>query len=211
MRKVKVGLWVGILALAILDVGLVADDTPPAPSVPSDRVCFEAENAKTITSYFVKRTTPFKDKRNRDSSGGYVEIEGRVHWSNGLKAGQTYYPGVVTYEVNIPSEGSYTFWARAWWGPDAGSSNSFWVQIGNQAEQLFGEDATYLVWEWRKLKQPVTLPAGKVTLTFKNHEDGIRIDQVFLAQGNLVPLGKMAVTPGALAHSEPDDKSTATH
>jgi hypothetical protein len=197
MAKIKIGLWVGVVALVALGVGLVADC---AQSASADRICFEAENAKTITSYFVKRTAPFRDKKNRDSSGGYVEIVEDIHKANGLEAAEKYYPGTVTYEVNVPSAGSYTFWARTWWGPETSCSNTFWVQIGNQPEQLLGEDATYLVWEWRKLKQPVTLPAGKVTLTFKNHEDGIRIDQIFLTKSTVVPVGKMVVTPGALAH-----------
>jgi hypothetical protein len=201
MAKIKVGLWVGVVALIALGVGLVADR---AQSASADRICFEAENAKTVTEYFVKRTAPFKDKKNRVSSGGYIEIVEEIHKAKGLDPGEKYYPGTVTYEVNVPSAGSYTFWARTWWN-DApigqGCSNSFWVQIGGQTDQILGEDGTYGVWEWRKPKHPpFTLPAGKVTLTFKDHEDGIRIDQICLVKGTFVPVGKMLVTPGALAH-----------
>jgi hypothetical protein len=49
------------------------------------------------------------------------------------------------------------------------------------------------------LKKPATLPVGKVTLTLKNHADGIKIDQILLSQGNTPPVGKMPVTPNALA------------
>jgi hypothetical protein len=194
MTKLK--LWLGMGTLVGLSLSFWGSR---GQSASSDKVCFEAENAKTITEYFVKRTTPFKDQiKNRVSSGGYLEIVEDIHEAKGLAPGKDYYPGSATYEVNIPSAGSYYFWAQTWWGPKHGCSNSFWVKFDDQADQLFGEDGTYEVWTWRKLKQPISLPAGKVKLVLKDHEDGIRIDQIFLTKSSIVPVGKMAVTPGAL-------------
>jgi hypothetical protein len=208
MAKIKTGLWIGGM-LAALGAGLVAGDTRSAAR---DRVCFEAEQAQSITPYFSKQTTPYTDPKHRSSSGGYLEITEGVHQARGHKPGERYYPGVVTYQVNIPSAGRYTFWARTLWIADCGDScgNSFWVKIGDQADQLLGEDATYQVWEWRKLKNPVELSAGIVTILLKNHEDNLMIDQILLTKSNLVPVGQMPVTPGALVPLKPADKPTAS-
>jgi hypothetical protein len=208
MAKIKLGLWAGILVLVAS--GLVAGDTRSAAR---DRVCFEAEQAQSITPYFSKRTTPYTDPRHRSSSGGYLEIPEGVHQAKGHRRGETYYPGVVTYQVNIPSAGTYTFWARSLWvfgTDDDCGGNTFWVKIGDQADQLFGVDGTYLVWAWRKLKQPVRLSAGIVTILLKNHQDGPMIDQIFLTRSTFVPVGPMPVTPGALVPLKPDDKSKAS-
>lgn len=191
MAKLRVGLCV--LVGVALGLGLWGKRVQSAPS---DKVCFEAEDAKSITLNFKKRTTPFKDSRNTLSSGGCIEIPEKI---NGEEHKEVY-EGVVTYEVNIPSAGEYSFWARTYWGPDKGCSNSFWVSLNGGAPQVFGEDGTYLVWHWVKLKEKVNLPQGKVSLVLKNREDGIMIDQIFLTRGSMIPVGKMPVTPGALAH-----------
>jgi hypothetical protein len=191
MAKLRFGMGV-VVGIALI-LSLVGDRLQSAPS---DRVCFEAEDAKSITPHFKKRTTPFKDSRNILSSGGCIEIPEKI---NGEEHKEVY-EGVVTYEVNIPSAGEYAFWARVYWGPDKGCSNSFWVSLNGGAPQVFGEDGTYLVWHWIKLKDKVDLPQGKVPLVLKNREDGIMIDQIFLTKGAIIPVGKMAVTPGALAH-----------
>jgi len=199
--KIKVGLLAGIFTLVALGVSLVADR---AQSASSDKVCFEAENAKTITPHFKKRTSPLKDKKNQVSSGGGVEIFPEK--VNGDEK-KDIFPGVVTYEVNLPSAGDYQFWARVYWGPEQGCSNSFWVIFNGGSPICFGEDGTYEKWHWLVLKNPArprdnryTLPQGKLQLALKNREDGIIIDQIFLTKGNVTPVGKMAVTPGALAH-----------
>jgi hypothetical protein len=83
------------------------------------------------------------------------------------------------------------------------------VKIGDQADQIF-EIPTYLAWNWGKLKRPVELPAGIVTILLKNRGDGLMIDQIHLTKGNLVPVGQMPVTPGALVPLKPDDKPTAS-
>lgn len=189
----KVRFWTNVWAGAALSLSLVGERVQSAPS---DKVCFEAENAKTITPNFKKRVDVFKDSRNNVSSGGCIEIPEKI---NGEEHKEVY-DGVVTYEVNIPSAGEYTFWARTYWGQEKGCSNSFWVSLNGRAPQVFGDDGTYWVWHWVKLKDKVELPQGKVSLVLKNREDGIMIDQIFLTKGAMIPVGKMPVTPNALAH-----------
>jgi hypothetical protein len=201
VTRIKVGLWAGVLTLAALGAGLVVGHVQSAPA---DRVCFEAENAKTVTEHFKKQTEPFRDTRNRFSSGGYIEIP---QDANGPEKKEVY-DGVVTYEVNLPSAGEYYFWARTYWRDR--DSNSLGVSFNSGDPQVLGDDGIYLVWQWRKLRNRVNLPQGKLNLAFKNREDGIMIDQIFLTKSSVVPVGRMAATPGALVQPEPDDKSTAT-
>ncbi|MGI5817905.1 MAG: hypothetical protein ACOX9R_07375 [Armatimonadota bacterium] len=84
--------------------------------------------------------------------------------------------GNAVYRINVPTAGTYQFWARTWWYDSCG--NSFFVIVDNKPA-VFIEDATYQTWHWVKGPR-IQLSAGQHTIRIQNREDGARLDQFML-------------------------------
>ena len=145
------------------------------------KICFEAETAKGCEA-------PMAVVSNgvAGASGVYLEIPEGAGNPPKLEAGK------AVFTVEIPEDGLFTLWRRAWWEGEC--SNSFSVSLDDQPTFLFGEDATYKVWHWvrypvSRTSVPLKLAKGKHLLTFHNREDGVRLDQVLLsADKRFVPV-----------------------
>ena len=88
--------------------------------------------------------------------------------------------GKAVFQVDIPEEGLYTLWLRAYWDDSCGNSVS--IQLDNRPAFML-EDSTYKTWHWVRSPPrlvPLQLAAGPATLTLHNREDGVRIDQILL-------------------------------
>jgi hypothetical protein len=145
------------------------------------RVCVEAE-----TGTAVEAPVAVASNGVAGASGAYLEIPEGAGNPPKLLAGR------VSFQVEAPQEAAYTLWCRVWWEGEC--SNSFTVGLDDQPTFLFGEDATYKSWHWVKYPvsrtaAPLKLSPGKHTLTFRNREDGVRLDQVLLsADKRFVPV-----------------------
>ncbi len=98
--------------------------------------------------------------------------------------------GKAVYTLEIPQDGLYTLWIRAYWDDSCGNSVS--VQIEDRPVFML-EDSTYKTWHWvrspPRLSQ-LQLSAGTAKLTLLNREDGIRIDQILLTTDRrYIPVG----------------------
>lgn len=173
---------------ALLAVGLVGT------SLHGATLCFEAESAGSLEAPMVKidaSQPPEGVTAIKDAAGNaYIEIpEGK---GNPPKVTT----GNATYSLTIPADGTYVLWMRVYWEGEC--SNSFGVQLDEGAEFSFGQDGTYKSWHWVKspprLRQ-LDLKKGACTLTLKNREDGVRVDQILLTtQGRYVPVGVETIT-----------------
>ena len=137
------------------------------------KICIEAESAPASE-------LPMAVASNgvAGASGTYLEIPEGAGNPPKLDAGK------AAFTVDVPEDGLFTLWCRVWWEGEC--SNSFTVMADDQPGFLFGEDATYKVWHWVKYPvsrtvAPIKLDKGKHTLTFRNREDGVRLDQVLLS------------------------------
>lgn len=152
----------------------------PATFAANAKVCFEAEKSATIES-------PLKKVSGKTgvSGGGYVDIPWDENKTKGL--------GQATYKFNVKTAGTYYVWARTFWANGCG--NSILVDVNGGADKILGEDGTYDAWHWVGGKARVTLKAGVNTLTLKNRETGVRVDQFFFCQdGDYTPTGMRKVT-----------------
>lgn len=151
------------------------------------KICFEAETAELIEAPMVLVTNGIEG-----ASGAYLEIPEGAGNPPKVEAGK------AVFAFETPVDGNFILWCRVWWEGEC--SNSFTVQIDDQPAFLFGEDATYKVWHWVKYPvarttKPLQLSKGRHTLTFRNREDGVRLDQVLLsADRRFVPVD--IETPG---------------
>ncbi|MDD3543855.1 MAG: hypothetical protein PHG96_00680 [Kiritimatiellae bacterium] len=145
------------------------------------KICFEAETAELIEAPMVLVTNGIEG-----ASGAYLEIP------EGAGNPPKVTDGKAVFAFEVPSDGIFTLWCRVWWEGEC--SNSFTVQSDDGAAFLFGEDATYKVWHWVKYPvarttAPLRLSKGRHTLTFRNREDGVRLDQILLsADRRFVPV-----------------------
>ena len=119
----------------------------------------------------------------RDGAGKPPEVHGRV-----------------TCSFTVSRKGSYRLWGRRWWKDGCGNSVTLIIS-GTQpvmmkkkqtekhpaeTPHIFGDDASYnpdlgLAWKWTE--GPVyDFEKGNYTLTLANREDGVRIDQILLAE-----------------------------
>ena len=145
------------------------------------KLCLEAEAAQSLEA-------PVAAVSNgvAGASGTYLEIPEGAGNPPKRDAGK------AVFKLDIPEDGLYTLWCRVWWEGEC--SNSFTVGFDDQPAFLFGEDATYKAWHWVKYPVSRTVPHVKLakgphTLTFKNREDGVRLDQVLLsADKRFVPV-----------------------
>ena len=157
-------------------------------------LCLEAESAGTLEAPVVKveaATPPAGITAVKGASGEtYLEIpEGK---GNPPKVTT----GKAAYTLQIPADGTYVLWLRVYWEGEC--SNSFGVQLNDGAEFSFGQDGTYKSWHWVKSPpriRQLNLKKGTCTLTLKNREDGVRVDQIVLTtQRRFVPVDIEDVT-----------------
>lgn len=145
------------------------------------KICFEAESAERIEAPMALVTNGIAG-----AADVYLEIPEGAGNPPKVTAGK------AVYAVEVPEEGAFTLWCRVWWEGEC--SNSFTVNVDDQPAFLFGEDATYKAWHWVKYPvsrtaAPIRLAKGRRTLTFKNREDGVHLDQVILsADKRFVPV-----------------------
>ncbi len=145
------------------------------------KICFEAETAELIEAPVVLVTNGIEG-----ASGAYLEIPEGAGNPPKVESGK------AVFSFETAADGNFILWCRVWWEDECG--NSFTVQIDNQPAFLFGEDATYKVWQWVKYPvarttKPLRLSKGQHTLTVRNREDGVRLDQVLLsADRRFVPV-----------------------
>ncbi len=165
------------IALAGSALALLA----PSAFAANAKVCFEAEKPATIES-------PLKKMSGQGatvSGGGFLEIPWDQNKTKGI--------GEATYKFNVKTAGTYYVWARTFWANGCG--NSVEVEANNGSSKILGEDGTYDAWHWVGGKARVALKAGMNTLTLKNRETGVRVDQFFFCQdGDYTPVNKRPVT-----------------
>ena len=105
--------------------------------------------------------------------------------------------GLATYAFTIENPGVYYLWCRVWWMDECG--NSFFMHIDDANPFVFGEGSTFKTWHWvrapLRLKQ-LTLGPGPHTLTLRNREDGVALNQILLTPDKAyVPVGVEPITP----------------
>lgn len=163
------------------------------------RIVFEAETAAATEAPLVvvdaARVPPGSVYVEGASGGSYVEIPDKAGNPPKLEK------GFARFEIDVPADGEYTLWARVWWEGEC--SNSFMVQINDNAPFLLGENATYHAWVWVKypvarMMRPIALKQGRQVIVFKNREDGVRLDQIVLSSDRrFVPVDiEQATTTG---------------
>ncbi|PQV63000.1 hypothetical protein B1R32_11742 [Abditibacterium utsteinense] len=153
----------------------------PASFAANAKVCFEAEKPAAIVSPLQK----VMGKGAVVSSGGYLEIPWDQNKTKGI--------GSATYKFNVKTAGTYYIWARTFWANGCG--NSVEASVNGSDGKILGEDGTYDAWHWVGGRARVALKAGTNTLTLKNRETGVRVDQFFLCQdGDYAPTGIRKIT-----------------
>ncbi len=157
---------------------LAVSSLPAAPA----NIVFEAETAAAIEAPMVLVTTTEVPAGSHFVAGasGEVYLEIPEDAGNPPKLNK----GLARFSVDVPEAGGYTLWARVYWEGEC--SNSFTVEIDESAPFLFGENATYKQWHWVKypvarMVPPINLTKGRHTITFRNREDGVRLDQIILS------------------------------
>ena len=162
------------------------------------RLVFEAESAATLEAPMVVVAADQVPAGSAfapgASAGRYLEIPEKAGNPPKLEK------GFASYTFDLPEEGDYILWARVWWEGEC--SNSFTVQLDDQAPFCFGEDATYRTWHWVKypvarMTPPLRLKQGPHVLRVGNREDGVRLDQILLSPNKrFVPVDIERVTTG---------------
>ncbi|MFH1708319.1 MAG: hypothetical protein ABIF71_10450 [Planctomycetota bacterium] len=108
--------------------------------------------------------------------------------------------GLAVCPFTVPADGVYRLWGRRWWMDACGNSLELAIRgtgpaviVGGTADgrpadqpHLFGDDASYnpdlgLPWIWTRGAR-YRLAAGAYTLAIANREDGVKLDQVLLAE-----------------------------
>lgn len=165
----------------ILFAGALLALAPASAFAANAKVCFEAEKP-------VKIESPLKKVSGKGaivSGGGYLEIPWDENKTKGI--------GEATYRFNVKTAGTYYIWARTFWANGCG--NSIETTVNGGPSKILGEDGTYDAWHWVGGKTRVALKAGQNTLTLKNRETGVQVDQFFFCQDpDYTPTGKRKVT-----------------
>ncbi len=167
------------------------------PAVRADvTICFDAVTATTLEAPMeavAASNAPLdiRDKVSKELSGGrYLEIAQGKGNPPAVEAGK------AVYTLAIPEDGDYILWCRAFWSDECG--NSFSVNLDDAKPFILGEDSTLKSWHWVKaplrIKQ-LTLTKGTHTLTIRNREDGVRLNQILLTTDRqVVPVDAEKVT-----------------
>lgn len=140
----------------------------------SKRIVVEAENVipDSISIPMVIQDCP-------GTSGGKCLVvppgAGKPGTEKGPGAGKEIF-GQVSYDLNIPADGKYIFWGRAFWMHGCG--NSFNIATDDSRPRVFN-GTIFNTWHWGK-GPTFPLSAGKHTLIIRNREDGVKLDQFLL-------------------------------
>jgi hypothetical protein len=109
------------------------------------------------------------------SGGRFVQVpQGRGDNYNDTSFGG---PGEVRFTISIPSSGTRALWARVQ-APDGLSNSSYVTMNGKLVSEWHVPEST--AWKWNKVTN-VSLSAGTVNLSFRQREDGMKLDQIILA------------------------------
>jgi hypothetical protein len=85
--------------------------------------------------------------------------------------------GRAGYRVDVPIEGRYAVWARAWWKD--GCSNALFLQANDSPTLVFGNDAVFGQWHW-VCSPSLPLAKGLNYIRFSNHSDGVKLDKLIV-------------------------------
>ncbi|MGQ9663088.1 MAG: hypothetical protein ACUVWX_12235 [Kiritimatiellia bacterium] len=148
-------------------------------------ICFEAESAERVVPpvEVVRAKHPSSPEVAEASSGSCLAIpQGK---GNPPEVG-----GEALFRFEVMKEGQYALWARVWWNDECGNSATMIIDEGKPF--TFGQDSTFKCWHWVRAPRvkELYLKTGQHTLTIKNREDGIRLDQIlFCLNPRFVPVG----------------------
>lgn len=97
--------------------------------------------------------------------------------------------GSAQLQATLPAAGEVYVWCRCYWLGEC--SNSLTLRLPGKAPLSVGQDSTYNAWHWCRATGPVLeLPAGPVTFTVEQREDGIALDQLLITNDpDYVPMG----------------------
>ena len=136
----------------------------------------------------VEVVPPFQIRDDASAAGGVALV-----LTTGSKTKE--HKGQAKLSVTIPVEGTWHAWARVRWSNSCG--NSLTLKVGDNAEQLVGEDLLYSCWHWVEAGK-YKLAAGKTPVTIIEREDGIAVDQLlFTCDAKYLPIG--AISPAGEA------------
>lgn len=181
MKPVKYGWWIPAAAVIVLATGCGRSpeggrSEPGQPGqislAQTSRLTVEAENPDAETL-----EPPMVIEDNPDASGGkcLAVLEGAGNPGKGAGADKTVF-GKADYSVEIPAQGKYIFWARAFWNDACGNSVRIAVDDGNSWEF---NDSVYQKWHWVK-GSVLELSPGKHKIVIYNREDGAKLDEFLL-------------------------------
>lgn len=154
------------------------------------KICWEGEKAGAMQAPLKKvPPVPTVDKNDALHPGfsgkGYLEIPWDKNKTKGI--------GQATYKINAKTPGIYYLWARTFWANGCG--NSIAVAVNGGEPKILGQDGTYNKWHWVGGNVRIALKPGVNTVTLKNRETGVCVDQFFLCQdGEYIPTGKRPTT-----------------
>ena len=179
----------------------------------AEMICFEAEAVTNVVAPFevvsvAKDVSGGKclkiaegaNKSGGNGTNGYAVADVLPVATNTNKACEVLSKvapkGSVQFTFRVKKTKRYVMWCRVRWDNVCG--NSFSAAIDDALPFTFGQNATYKKWHWvqapPRLKQ-LKLSKGVHTLTIKNREDGIMIDQIiFTSSRRLIPVGVETAT-----------------
>ena len=116
---------------------------------------------------------------------------GKFVWLPGEVGGKRSGRGQVSWQLDVHAAGTYHLWGRIW-APTPDDDSFFVSAYAGEYPRANSRSGTILtptvwptgvtngLWQWRKFKTELTLPAGPVVLTLHSREDGTKIDRLFL-------------------------------
>ena len=180
---------------------------PPSPPPPGGPIVWEAErgirirhNIDIAPSYRelarlpqLAKSDPMFVNLDGFSGDGWIQCleggGGNHEWLGGESGSIDI--GRVDYPISVPRTGRYVLWARMWLTDKCG--DSYYAQFDRMPRRLMEHPWENVLGEWRLWfwltdhEGPVTLEAGDHTLHVQVREDGIRIDQFYLAPESCPP------------------------
>jgi len=166
----------------------------PAAYPRTPTVCFEAESAQSLHAPFEVVTEPAgatrRDPAQIPSGNAYLEI------AEGKGSPPENDDGEAVFPFAVREAGVYVLWCRVWWADEC--ANSFTMHVDAAPPFTFGQDPTFRRWHWVKAPsglEQLDLSPGEHTLTVRNREDGVRLDQILLVRNRrYVPVNIEDVT-----------------
>ena len=149
-------------------------------------IVLEAEDGKLEPDMVVEEFKPVAHPRTgviqRASGGKCIAVPPKTNVGDKKKNPR----GTVTLKFSVPRDGKYYIFPRVWWTD--GCSNSLGMIVDQRPEILF-TGSTEKSWHWHKFEpldatsdepRAFTLKQGEHTLTFRNAEDDVRLDQIYI-------------------------------